>query len=370
MNNCTKNYKILGDLKDPLVSVLVFNYNYGRYLRECLDSILEQTYKNIEICFSDNASEDDSWNIALKYYKKYPEIINLSRNRINFGSNANILNCINSCRGKYLIEMCSDDKMAPEFIEKCVRVLEDNAQCAYAMVSRGIIDECGNLKKEPPFYNKSCIIKGDEQAAVYMMAAVNPSVSQVMYVSSKFFISGREAAKVLASRWYGNRILDFDLCCKYSMAFIAEPLLLHRLHGENDSLRASENLLEIIGPFLLHHQFADTARNFMMKKPYERLSSATEKLSSLCLRYCTRFLINGDESIAEQYFHLAIALSLEVKKTEIFKNINQYWNLDDAGRNKIVKKLKNEANLVSRKTSYDPPPGSVEIDVEKLVSGK
>lgn len=51
------------DTQNPLVSVLVFNYNYDRFLRECFDSVLRQTYPNVEICFSDNASNDDSWLI-------------------------------------------------------------------------------------------------------------------------------------------------------------------------------------------------------------------------------------------------------------------------------------------------------------------
>ena len=59
--------------KDPLVSVIVYNYNYGRYLSECFfDSVICQTYQNIEILFSDNASTDDSWEIAQSYSQKFP----------------------------------------------------------------------------------------------------------------------------------------------------------------------------------------------------------------------------------------------------------------------------------------------------------
>ena len=57
---------------EPLVSLLVYNFNYGRYLAECFDSMLAQSYSNIEIIFSDNASTDQSWEIACAYAKKHP----------------------------------------------------------------------------------------------------------------------------------------------------------------------------------------------------------------------------------------------------------------------------------------------------------
>ena len=49
---------------EPLVTICIPNYNYGRYLRTCLESILKQTYANLEVHFSDNASTDDSYEIA------------------------------------------------------------------------------------------------------------------------------------------------------------------------------------------------------------------------------------------------------------------------------------------------------------------
>lgn len=53
------------------VSILIPNYNYGCYLSECFDSILNQTYNDIEVIFSDNASTDDSMKIAESYRDKF-----------------------------------------------------------------------------------------------------------------------------------------------------------------------------------------------------------------------------------------------------------------------------------------------------------
>ncbi|KKK77339.1 hypothetical protein LCGC14_2854620, partial [marine sediment metagenome] len=251
------------NLENPLVSVLVYNYNYGRYLKECLESIVNQTYTNIEIIFSDNASTDDSWDIAQEFVKKYPGKMTITRNRKNLGVDANFRNCFMNLRGKYFINMCSDDVLAVEYVEKCVAVLENNSDLGFVMVHRDILDANGNRTTEAPFYNRSCEINGHDQAAVYMMAAVNPSVSQIMYNAQK--TKGCTATGSLVARWYGTRILDFNMCMRYPVAYIHEPLMSHRIHGENDSLHAANNLLEIIGPYVLHHQFADTAANFDAK---------------------------------------------------------------------------------------------------------
>src|SRR3972149_254723 len=106
---------IIGDIDRPLVSVCIHNYNYGRYLRQCFDSVFSQTYDNIEICFSDNASNDDSWDIALEYARRYPGTMTITCNRKNFGSDANFANCWLNVRGKYFIELCSDDVLKPEY---------------------------------------------------------------------------------------------------------------------------------------------------------------------------------------------------------------------------------------------------------------
>ena len=63
----------------PLVSVIVHNFNYGKYLEECLTSVMAQTYENIEVLFSDNASTDNSWEIAQKFDKKYPNKFSLTK---------------------------------------------------------------------------------------------------------------------------------------------------------------------------------------------------------------------------------------------------------------------------------------------------
>lgn len=349
---------ILGDLDTPLVSIALYNYNYSDYLEECLESIVAQTYSNIEIIFSDNDSTDNSWQIALAFAEKYPGLMTLTKNRTNMGPGANLENCMFNSRGEYVVIMCSDDALKPQFVERCLEAFQKEPKIGYVMVHREIIDAESNATSEPPFYNESCIIKSEDQAAVYMMAAINPSLSQIMYNKLKLQSTQANIGSSAASHGHYARLQDFKLSTQYPMAYIKEPLMLNRIHDRNDANFTADNLLEVIGPYLMNIQFAEIARPLKMKKVYERLPESIEKLSVLALRYCLRFIASGDERTAKRYFYLAPALSLKITEHELFKNLEKYWNSDQAEKTNILQSLTASATTVARTVSYAPPTGS------------
>lgn len=349
----------LNDPDRPLVSMLIFNYNYGRYLRECFDSVLAQSYDNIEINFSDNASTDESWEIALEYQRRYPDIIFVARNRKNFGTDANFKNCYANARGKYFVELCSDDALLPDFTKICVDALESNLDTGFALVHRAILNEHGERIDEAPFYNQTCKIPGAAQAAVYMMAAVNPAVSQIMY--RKMMVNGKSVVGGLAARYYGTRIMDFHMCCDHPMVYVSEPMMLHRLHLGNDSFRAADNMMEVIGPYVLNLQFVDIAAAYGHQNVIDRFPASIEKTARLGLRYSVRALIAGSERNALKYFHLSAALLPEIAEDAVFMKLATYWGADSEEKKRLLKGFVAESNLVTRTVSYDPPPGSIPL---------
>lgn len=343
----------------PLVSILCYNYNYGRYLRQCLESVFAQSYENIELCFSDNASTDHSWGIALEFARKYPEKVHIARNRKNFGPDDNFANCKRMLRGKYYVNFCSDDVLAPDYVERCVNVLEAYPNAGLVIVNRAIIDEDGRRSEEPPFYNQSCIIKGEEQAAVYMMAGVNPSVSQIMYRQA--IVDTRTSTGGLANRYYGTRILDFNISVDYDIGYINEPLLLHRIHSQSDTNQADASMLPVLGLYILNHQFADIASVKNLTKVTERLPQSIDKLASLCIRYSIRSLLARDEQLALRYCHLAMAINPQIADDPTWKRVHGYWTAASSMKTKIIEDFATTDNLAARSISYDPPPSSITI---------
>ena len=102
----------------PLVSVAIITYNQKEYLRECIESILEQDYDNIEIVVSDDCSTDGTQEMLKEYDRKYPNkfVLKLSDKNQGITQNSNLAHF--ACSGKYIAWMGGDDLMLPEKIKK------------------------------------------------------------------------------------------------------------------------------------------------------------------------------------------------------------------------------------------------------------
>ena len=108
---------------NPLVSVIVPNYNHAPYLRERLDSVYGQTYEHTEILLLDDGSQDNSCEILEEYARNYPEKTRLFRNPTNSGSPFRQWEAgIRESRGELIWIAESDDAAQPEFLDVMVRL--------------------------------------------------------------------------------------------------------------------------------------------------------------------------------------------------------------------------------------------------------
>ena len=102
------------------VDVLVATYNGEKYLREQLDSIIKQTYKNIRILISDDCSKDRTQEILQEYEKKDDRIKIFLHDR-NLGSNKNFEFLLRQVESKFYMLSDQDDVWLPEKIEKTIQ---------------------------------------------------------------------------------------------------------------------------------------------------------------------------------------------------------------------------------------------------------
>ncbi len=110
----------------PKISAIVPNYNHGKYLRERLDSILNQTYDNFELLLLDDCSSDDSRTIIEEYQKRHPAKIKVFLNQENSGSVFKQWGKGLSHAEGNLIWICeSDDSCEPDFLETLVGYFAD-----------------------------------------------------------------------------------------------------------------------------------------------------------------------------------------------------------------------------------------------------
>lgn len=97
--------------------IIIINHNYARFVAEAIDSALAQTYREIEVIVCDDASTDDSGLVI----GRYGDRIRALRNAVNAGQAAAMNAGFAASRGEVVLFLDSDDVLAPEAIECCVR---------------------------------------------------------------------------------------------------------------------------------------------------------------------------------------------------------------------------------------------------------
>ena len=111
---------------NPLISIIVPVYNVEEYLPKCLYSIVNQTYKNLEIILVDDGSSDNSGIICDEYAKKDRRIKSIHKENKGVSSSRNI--GIKNARGEYILFVDSDDEIEKDYV--------------YIMVKEGIDSNC------------------------------------------------------------------------------------------------------------------------------------------------------------------------------------------------------------------------------------
>lgn len=347
----------------PLVSILLPNYNYGKYLKYCLDSILNQTYPNIEILFRDNDSTDDSYEIALSYrgeFEKKGYFYDVSKNSYNMGSLNNAKLISRYANGDYHYYFSSDDIIKPTFIETCMNLFLRYQNLSTVITHREDIDENGNERIDPPFYNKNCIIKGYEQAAVYMMAGIGVP-TQCLYNTKKITQSFEKHFRkqfTIAGDWYYNFIYSLA----GDVAYVKEALCQYRTHPDNSVNIAELSLLETFEHYLLINEFYSLGKTFEINEVVNRYDKAIEKLGSMCMRYAIKMFHNNLSDIADKYLHLAPVYHPNITKEKIYMELQGCCNLKGEELTEQLKKIEN-TYTVYRTVAYDPPQGSKEIQL-------
>jgi len=129
--------------KQPLVSVVIATYNREKYIKRAIESVLNQTYKNIEVIIIDDSSADKTKNIISELNQKHTGIIYIkNKNRIGFIKSLN--KGIETAKGKYIARIDDDDFWCdPQKLEKQVNFLEKNQDYILVGGRYILIDETG-----------------------------------------------------------------------------------------------------------------------------------------------------------------------------------------------------------------------------------
>jgi glycosyltransferase involved in cell wall biosynthesis len=206
-----------------LVSVLIDNYNYAKFLPECIDSVLNQTYRDFEVIIVDDGSRDNSREIIEEYAKKDKRIKPVFKEN---GGQASAFNeGFKHCTGEIICLLDSDDKFKPRKLEKVVEAYKKGYE--YIINDYKLIGD--TAYPNGPYYPYG----GWNLFLVYYLNSFTGSTTSNVSISKKladmiFPIKNEEFFRVRA-----DDIIILGASLNAEMFFLQDELTEYRIHGTN-----------------------------------------------------------------------------------------------------------------------------------------
>jgi glycosyltransferase involved in cell wall biosynthesis len=209
-------------MNTPLVSVIIPNYNYANYLRQAIDSVLLQTYSNIEIIVVDDGSKDASKEILKSYGDKISVIF-----QQNSGVSAARNNGFAASKGEFIAFLDADDFWIPEKIAKQIDLFQSNPNLGFVHVGVQYVDAQNEPIKD--------LTDGQEGWVSEEFLLLDRPV--VMSGGSGMMMPRRVLEKIGGFDPELSTCADWDLfyriSCIYEFGFLPEILLKYRIHDSN-----------------------------------------------------------------------------------------------------------------------------------------
>jgi len=247
----------------PLVSVIMPVYNAGAYLVDAIESILNQTYTNLEFIIVDDCSTDNSSKILALYKQKYPKLIKVIRtpHNLNGGGDRCANEALNIAKGKYVARMDADDISQPTRLEKQVAMLEVNPDIFLVGSNATVIDRDNHIigqKAEP--LTSDAIYK----AYFTFHPLIHPTV-----MLRRIMPNGKPFNYHIKYSANNDYYTFFSLICQgFQFANLEESLLLYRIHGKNDTFKKMKrkfmNTLKVRAEMVIRNNYKLTIKGVVM----------------------------------------------------------------------------------------------------------
>lgn len=236
----------------PFVSVIVPNYNHAPFLEDRLDSILNQTYQNLEIILLDDHSTDESVKI-LEKYEGHDKVTGLYINSENSGNPfRQWIKGIEKAKGEWIWIAESDDVGDPELLTKLIEQIDEDTSLCWCRSL--VIDEhgaeatyLGNEEWPNRGYWKDLIpgnhtMKGEDFILNYLY-----NVNQVVNASSVIFKAECFPLNIQRTlntfRLCGDWLIWIHIIAKGNTSFVDEPLNKFRIHSGTVRYRLGGKIL-------------------------------------------------------------------------------------------------------------------------------
>lgn len=249
----------------PTISIGIPVYNGEKYLKVAIDSLIKQSFQDFEIIISDNASTDKTEAICRSFQSQDQRIV-YHRQSVNIGAANNYKKVFQLARGKFFKWMAHDNLCSPNYLEECVKVLENDSDIVMSFPKFVLIDENGNPF---PLVGKNTYTTSDHRIITTNIErnfmSVDPSERywEVLYQTTEcyefFGLARREIIEKTSQHdaYYGSdKVLLCELAMMGKIKEVSDAIGYFRIHGEqSQSLKNSKERAEWISPDLNYGAF-------------------------------------------------------------------------------------------------------------------
>lgn len=210
---------MLFNYKYPEIDIVIPVYNNAQYLRECINSAINQTYRNIHVTIVDDKSTDpEIYNILSEFQNN--DRVSIFFHDENMGISATTNDGIIHSKGDYIAFLDCDDVLLPESIERVVNFAIDNPETGFIYTNRIHINSTGKVIEQVSFENRSTDAKNE--LLVNMYTSHLKLIKRDSFLKTGLFSSQYDSAQ------------DYDIALKISehaqFGFVNEFLYKHRIH--------------------------------------------------------------------------------------------------------------------------------------------
>ena len=204
-----------------LVSAIINNYNYGRFIGEAIESVLNQTYQNIELIIVDDGSTDNSREVIEKYTKECPDKITAV-----FKENGGQASAFNSgfelAKGEIICFLDSDDYWFPTKIEKVVEAHHTADIVEHSTLNNGVSCKIVDSKEEATRLMK--------EKSIFKVFIQTSAISYKKELLDILFPIPKEGLEICADVYVAQGSIYFS----DKVHLIKETLSYYRIHGDNN----------------------------------------------------------------------------------------------------------------------------------------
>lgn len=224
--------------ENPLISILIPVFNVSRYLEDCLNSVICQTYSNIEIIIVDDGSSDSSGEICDVYEKKDSRVRVVHKANEGQAATRNLL--VDLSRGEYLVFVDSDDIITPTYIEDLYELTQKYDCKIAATVLRTFKDGETVSNNASQAYTECCI----------------SSLQAIEWMNYQTKLDTWPVCKIYHKSVFGNKNLRYplfkiseDLALTFvlllesdKVAYLNKPNYYYRLHNNSTDGKPFSNV--------------------------------------------------------------------------------------------------------------------------------